>query len=142
MAISRCLRRSFPTSRGGEQAVCNKKYGYIPRPVVTNYVCHYSAHDHQRHVTRIPEESRAPRSDHKTLYRPSPPPPPIVDLPYMLHAFAPLANPQTARTSHCAPTLRMRSYALTCMPVLPPLLRREEPQPCTCPRSCCTSLHP
>ena len=109
---------------------------------VTNYVRHYSAHDHQRHVTRIPEESCAPRSDHKTLYRPSPPPPPIVDLPHMLHASAPLANPQTARTFHCALTLRMRSHALACMPVLPPILRREEPRPCTCPRSRCTFLHP
>ena len=109
---------------------------------VTNYVHHYSAHDHQRHVTRIPEESRAPRSDHKTLYRPSPPPLPIVDLPHMLHASAPLANPQTARTFHCALTLRMRSYALACMPVLPPILHREEPRPCICPRSRCTFLHP
>ena len=87
---------------------------------VTNYIRHYSAHDHQRHVTRIPEESRAPRSDHRTLYRLSPPPPPIVNLPHMLHASVPLANPQTARTSRCALTLRMRSHALACMLVLPP----------------------
>ena len=94
---------------------------------VTNYVHYYSAHDHQRHVTRILEESHTPIGDHKTLYHPSFFSPPIVALPHMLHFSVPLVNPQTARTSHYTLTPQIRSYALACMPVLPPFLHREEP---------------
>ena len=97
--------RASPQSQGTETH-------FNPVESVTNCVRHYSAHDLPRHVTRIPEEPRAPIGDHKTLSCLSPPPPPIVAPPHMLHAPAPLANPQTARTSHCALILRMRRYAL------------------------------